>query len=131
MNCWCGADTAMWQGVITCTGSQYHDPTATGRPTEINRLYISGPMSNLPECNYPEFNRVADKLRPHYGVVNPAEFGADNSHYVDLLRDDLTELLKCDGVALLDNWWESAGSRLEVHIAGHLMMPVKPWAEWL
>ncbi len=37
-------------------------------------IYISGPMSGLPECNYPAFNAAAAHLRAlGYSVENPAE----------------------------------------------------------
>lgn len=128
--CWCGGETT--ETGLYCLASAYHDPLATGRPAEVKKLYIAGPMSNHPECNYPAFNRVAALLEHHgYEVVNPASFGDQGSHYVDLVREDLRAMLDCHGIALLDNWHESAGARIEALVAGHLMMPVKPYKEWL
>lgn len=40
----------------------------------MKRIYIAGPMSGLPEFNYPAFNRAAAVLRAQgHHVENPAE----------------------------------------------------------
>jgi hypothetical protein len=92
-------------------------------------------MSGYPGNNYPEFNRVADLLRTAgYEVVNPAETGVPGKgrvHYTDLLRQDLIDMMECDGVALVDLWWESSGARNEVQVAGILRMPVHAYETWL
>ena len=115
-----------------CRESAYHDPFATGRKTSVHKLYIAGPMTGLPDCNYPLFNEVADMLRlAEYEVINPAEVSAgQQAHYVDYLREDLRAMLDCDGVAVLENWWEPAGARNEVSVAGLLKMPVRTVREW-
>lgn len=129
--CWCGGAATRVEDRVVCEESGYHDPTATGRPAVVRRLYIAGPMSGYAECNYPEFHRVAGYLGDEaYEVVNPADFG-NGRHYVDLIREDLRMMLDCDGVAVLDGWWESVGARNEVSVAGVLMMPVKSWREWV
>lgn len=135
--CWCGGQTAKATTgdlLYVCLESIYHDPNDEGRPTKVNRLYIAGPMTGYAESNYPAFNAVADALRDvGYEVINPAEFGNDNGRtsYVDLLRNDLRALLDCDGVAALDNWWESVGARNEIQVAGTLKMPVRSTREWV
>lgn len=125
--CWCG-------GLVVreaCQDSKFHDPFATGDPDKIERIYVAGPMTGYPECNYPEFNRVAKHLRSAgYKVTNPAEYGTQG-HYVGLLREDLRLLLDCHAVAVLEGWWLSSGARNEVSIAGLLRMPVRPYNEWL
>lgn len=129
--CWCGGDVQGLSGQLYCADSKFHDPTATGRPDRVRRLYVAGPMSGYPECNYPAFNDVAEKLRMvGYDVVNPAEFGTGR-HYVDFIREDLRLMLDCDGVALLEGWWESTGARNEVQVAGLLKMACRPWQEWV
>lgn len=92
------------------------------------RIYISGPMSGLPECNYPAFHAEAARLRGlGYDVVNPAEIsvttGADAS-WTDYLRADLRELLTCNTVALLPGWHASKGAHLEIQIAHRLDMRI-------
>lgn len=133
MNCWCGGAVPT-QHEDVCLESPYHDPTATGRPDKVRRLYVAGPMSGYPDNNYPAFHAVAEKLRfLGYDVVSPAEAGVPGKgrvHYTDLIRDDLRLMLDCDGVATIDNWWESTGARNEVQVAGILKMPVRSWLEW-
>lgn len=135
MKCWCGGRVST-QGVpptdeLHCLESPFHDPVATGKPDHVDRLYISGPMSGLPECNYPAFYHAADVLRDHgYLVTNPAEYGSNGKHYVDLLRDDLKAMLDCHGVVMLEGWWESAGARTEVQVAGLLRMPCRTLEAW-
>lgn len=132
--CWCGGAVArvFEQGEYRtiCMDSSFHDPTADGRPGKVRKLYVAGPMSGYKDNNYPLFARVsADLRRLGYEVVNPAEYG-EGRHYVDFLREDLRFMLDCQGVAVLDNWWESIGARNEVSVAGLLKMPVRPWQEW-
>lgn len=104
------------------------------------KLYIAGPMSGLPDSNYPTFNRTAEQLQGHgYQVENPADnedglrraLGQREPVYTDYLRAGLAQLLRCDGVAVLEDWWLSGGARWEVQTAGILRMPVRPVGEWL
>lgn len=96
------------------------------------KLYIAGPMTGLPENNYPAFNTAANELRGHgYKVENPADNTVDTEDYTDYLRAGLAQLLRCDGVAVLEDWWLSGGARWEVQTAGMLRLPVRPVAEWL
>lgn len=106
----------------------------------VIRLYVAGPMTGLPDNNYPAFNQAADKLRAHgYKVENPADNKASlqkilHHHpieYTDYLRAGLTQLLHCDGVAVLEGWWNSGGARWEVQTAGMLGLEVRPVAGWL
>lgn len=134
--CWCGgySNTTTMNGeeIIWCSDSRFHDPRADGRPKKIKRLYLAGPMSGLPECNYPAFNRTAVLLQGHgFKVVNPADSSLTRAHYVDFLREDLRQMLTCDAVATLEGWWESTGARNEIQVAGLLRMPVRTAREWM
>lgn len=126
--CWCGALTAGME----CTASEFHRPTVRSTPTPVRSLYVSGPMSGYEDCNYPAFHEAAEILRDYgYDVVNPAETGAQGGTYTDLIKKDIRHLLECDGVAVLEGWWNSLGSRTEVNLAGVLGKPVRPLKEWL
>lgn len=138
-NCWCGGSTyvdldAGIAGRIKCQESIYHAPFATGESSEVTRLYIAGPMTGYPECNYPAFHAAQQRLQEaNFRVVNPAE-RVDSKlarHYVDLLRDDLRLLLDCHGVAVLPGWEWSTGARNEVQVAGTLRMYVKTVDDWV
>ena len=135
--CWCGgkATTLYTLDDVAeghCADSPYHDPIATGYVNEVRRLYIAGPMTGYPDCNYPMFNAAAEHLRSQgFEVVNPAEVSIKTrGHYVDYLRADLLAMLGCDAVATLEGWEYSTGARNEVMVAGTLRMPVAPVAKW-
>jgi hypothetical protein len=83
------------------------------------KLYVAGPMSGLPDDNYPEFNRVTKILRDQgYFVINPAEaFDGDHTRpRSDYARVDIEALLTVEGVVLLDGWGTSEGACTEVPI---------------
>lgn len=98
----------------------------------MSRLYISGPMTGIPEWNFPAFNAAADRLRGlGFDVVNPADGGAEEGKpWAADLREDLRLLLDCDAVATLPGWRNSRGAQLEVHVAQALGMRVFPASRW-
>ena len=99
-------------------------------------IYIAGPMSGIPDLNFPAFHAKAAELRAAgYVVINPAEIngGADElvacasmtpeelqAHWQKCMRKDITELCTCDGIAMLDGWTRSKGATLEHHVARSL-----------
>lgn len=90
----------------------------------MKRIYIAGPMTNLPALNFPAFHAEAARLRAlGYEVVNPAEVNADPSAgWHACMRADIAQLVTCDAVRLLDGWESSRGASLEAHIAHSLDM---------
>mgnify|MGYP000078277595 CR=1 FL=1 len=89
-------------------------------------LYLSGPMSGIPDFNFPAFQAAAAHLRAQgYTVINPAEFGeGDGLAWSDYLRKDIRALMDCATIVLLPGWGASKGARLEEHIARELGMAV-------
>lgn len=93
----------------------------------MKRIYLCGPMSGLPESNYPAFNREAARLRSlGYHVENPAENpeppGREWSEY---MRMAIAQLMTCDTVAMLEGWQNSRGANLEQRIAFALDMQIR------
>lgn len=91
-------------------------------------VYVSGPMTNMPELNFPAFKRAAASLRSSgYEVINPAEFEGNHDpakKWSDFLRRDIKALMDCDAIAMLPGWEKSKGARLEKHNAEQLDMRV-------
>ena len=99
----------------------------------MKRIYIAGPMTGLPEFNYPAFHAAAADLRAlGYQVVSPAELhdGDTTQPWDFYVRAGIVALVGCDAVALLPDWHLSRGARLEVSIADALGMPVRVVEAW-
>ena|ERR1700733_2657257 len=92
----------------------------------MERCYLSGPMSGLPELNIPAFTKAAKDLRAKgFAVLNPAEMNsAKELEWHEYLRADLRLLVECDTIALLPNWDRSRGATLELAVAIKLGMRV-------
>lgn len=88
----------------------------------MKRIYIAGPMSGLPEANYPAFNTAAHRLRAlGFEVENPAENPEPKcGTWLGYMRMAIRQLVTCDGVALLPGWRGSRGARIERWLAGML-----------
>lgn len=88
------------------------------------RVYIAGPMTGLPELNFPAFHRAAANLRASgYDVVNPAEINSDPAKgWHACMRSDIAALVTCEAIALLPGFEKSKGAKLERHIAAQLEM---------
>ncbi len=97
-------------------------------------IYLSGPMSGLPEHNVPLFNRTTKLLRKKgFRVINPAELDAKEHcrSWEECLRRDIRELSRCTDIATLPGWKKSRGANLEVHIGKALSYEVHPVAYYL
>lgn len=85
-------------------------------------IYISGPMSGLPDLNFPAFAEAAAKLAAAgWWPVNPAKIKPiGGTEWENYMRGDIRALCECEALALLDGWQNSRGVHLEVHIAHRL-----------
>jgi hypothetical protein len=91
----------------------------------MKRLYLCGPMTGLPQLNFPAFNAEAERLRAlGYDVINPAELAEPGTPWAQCMRTDIRMLLMCDAIAMLPGWERSRGANLEWLIATELGMPV-------
>lgn len=106
------------------------------------RLYLSGPMSGLPDSNRPAFTAATKKLRAQgHSVVCPTELDflpvPEEKHeaYRKLLWRtfiirDVAMILTCafDAVVVLPGWERSRGARMEVIAAVMIGLPIL-WAK--
>lgn len=109
-------------------------------------LYLAGPMSGIPQFNYPAFMTAAEQLREKgYRVRNPAELddpetkaaamaspdgslgsGVCNGEtWGDFLARDVKLVAdEVDGICLIAGWQYSRGARLEAFVALSVQKPV-------
>jgi hypothetical protein len=93
---------------------------------EIETVYLSGPMSGLPDNNWPAFKQATMDLRSAgFTVISPHETiqTAEGAAWTDCLRADIAAMLEAEAIILLPGWPKSRGARLELHIALALEMP--------
>jgi hypothetical protein len=96
------------------------------------KVYVAGPMRGIPSFNFPAFYRAAEILRHNgFEVVSPAEHDIevgfnpagmsgfeDLSHrddfdLVESLLWDFEQVMRSDGIILLDGWKRSKGAIAE------------------
>lgn len=92
-------------------------------------LYLAGAMRGIARLNYPQFDEYANRLRSlGFRVLSPAESpppnAGPNPSRADCLRHDLLIVGVVEGVAVLPNWRDSPGARLEVAAAWAFDIPV-------
>ena len=94
-------------------------------------IYISGPMTGLPDYNRAAFYRAETELQIDGAVItNPARLGLEVATRIasptwrDYLEHDIRHLVDCDALVLLDGWEHSKGACLERHIAEELGMMI-------
>lgn len=88
--------------------------------------YLAGPMTGLPDYNFPAFMEMAQVLREKgFIIFNPAESIPDKSlAWTVYMRHNIRALMNCQGIFLLPGWERSKGSQLEKHIAVQLEMEI-------
>lgn len=105
--------------------------TTTAVPASVNpalpRIYIAGPMTGLPENNYPAFAEAATTFRSRgYHVENPAELlpskPLPEMTWLDWMRLTVPQMLTCDLVIMLPGWQDSKGATIETDLARGLGM---------
>lgn len=85
------------------------------------RTYISGPMTGLPDLNFPAFAQAAQALRQAgHDVVNPADLNPPGADWHTCMRTDIKALCDCDTIAMLPGWISSKGARIERSLAHRL-----------
>jgi hypothetical protein len=99
----------------------------------MKKVYISGPISGIPNGNVGAFIDAYNALKvAGYDPVNPYNNGLPgHATWHEHMRADIRMLLDCDGVALLPGWYNSKGAQIERQLAYSLDMDVRDLQEWL
>ena len=86
-------------------------------------IYLSGPMTGLPEYNYPAFTRAAEILRADgHSVYNPAEYPHNGPPDQFPIRPAFAQYalficLQACSIVLLPGWNKSRGATAERALA--------------
>ena len=115
----------------------------------MTKIYLAGPMSGLPQFNFPAFFAAADQLRAAgFEVVSPAEIDNEEDKGAALRSPDGQLVKHTDGIAktwgdflardvklladtgiqgivFLPNWQTSKGAKLEAFVG--LLQGFKFW----
>lgn len=91
------------------------------------KYYLAGPMTGLPELNFPAFHSVAAFLRSRGEVVvNPAEINPDvDADWLECMLEDIKQLSKCDAIYMLNGWTNSYGAQIEYLVAKKLGLTIE------
>jgi len=111
--------------------------------------YLAGPMSGLPQYNFPEFYRVAKELRLcGFKIISPAELDDEETaaaalaaktsvagetsvagkSWADFLQRDVKIIAdQCQGIVFLPGWRGSRGARLEAFVGLLSKAPFEFW----
>lgn len=99
------------------------------------KIYVSGPMTGLPEYNYPAFREKSAFLREiGHEVYNPSEFPYDGPLEDFPIREAFASYCKficeeADAIYMLKDWKQSAGARVEHDLAKRLGLKIM-YQEW-
>lgn len=98
----------------------------------LGPAYISGPMTDYVDHNFPAFFEAERRLLEHFAlVVNPARL---NGHEVDwhtCMRNDIKALCDCQILVLLPGWEHSQGAHLELQVAHRLGLLIVTYKDLL
>ena len=95
-------------------------------------IYLSGPMTGLPEFNYPAFNAAAAHLRGlGYVVESPSELPEPPcKSWAGYMRLALAQLVRCEVTVRLPGWQNSRGAVIESSLSRILGMQVCDYSEF-
>lgn len=91
------------------------------------KIYLAGPMTGHPGLNFDHFHGCARRLREDgWEVINPAEINPNlDADWTGCMKEDIKQLVDCDGIHMLRGWETSKGASLEHYIAVALGLQVE------
>lgn len=89
-------------------------------------IYVSGPMTGIPQLNYPLFNKVSAELRQAGFVVeNPAENpDPPEKSWAGFMRMSLVQISRATILVRLPGWEASRGAVVENYLAEVLSLSI-------
>lgn len=94
---------------------------------------VTNPFDITPQCKLVEYETSAlNYVGACIKRGEPVAKVGDEHSWSCYLRWDIIEMLKCDGVALIDEtFWKSKGAMLEVKTAFDCGLPILPVHQWV
>lgn len=87
-------------------------------------VYISGPMSGLPEFNRPNFWKMEHALKPlGCRILSPAHHDKEKT-YQEYMKASTDMVFECDCVVMLRGYQQSKGAMAELTLATALEKPI-------
>lgn len=91
-----------------------------------NYTYISGPMTNLPDDNWPVFiyagkylsGKLINPANPHGSILKKDKSSFD---WYDYMTEDIYDLVKCNKIVLMPGYSRSTGAQIEIFIGEKLL----------
>lgn len=90
-------------------------------------VYISGPMSGIPNYNKESFSKAMDYIKDMgFDCINPVDICSELSFlptdtedikWKECMKLDIKALLGCSDIFLLPGWNQSRGAKLEYTLA--------------
>ncbi len=88
-----------------------------------SKLYICGKITGLENLNVEKFEHYEEIYKKKgYIVINPHKIKENwlEKEWEYYMHNDIKTLIECDIIAVLDDWSDSKGARLEILIAQQL-----------
>lgn len=83
------------------------------------KIYLSGPISNNPMAQ--QLFADAEQRYSNMGeVINPLKYNNIDTEWVAAMRKNISLLMKCDTVVMLQGWEHSKGAQIEYFVAKSL-----------
>jgi hypothetical protein len=122
-----------------------YDLSAATADPDREFYYLGGPMTDKPQYNFPEFDRIAGNLRgADYNIVSPAELDSPHDRAAALASPDgrdtkvmdkawedflmrdvvICAMPTCKGGIFMGGWEDSSGAALESYVLTRLKKPV-------
>lgn len=97
---------------------------------EMLKLYLCGKVTGDAHYRDKFLDGENELYEAGFYPVNPAACIPPETGWKEAMRKAVSLMLQCDGVALLPDWKESKGAKVEVTLAKSIGIPVKSISEW-
>jgi hypothetical protein len=95
------------------------------------KLYICGMITGDDHYHVKFLEAENTLYEAGFCPINPAALILANTDWNHAMKKAIGFMLQCDGVALLADWENSRGAKIENRLATELEIPVMPVDQWL